>query len=66
MRHKDTELMKNIKDYIIRFYMTHNRQPSTTEIGRVFKIARSTAQNYLVAMDREGMIFYKSGKLKVE
>ena len=66
MRHKDPELMKQIKTYIGEFYVAHDRTPSTTEIARRFGTARSTAQNYLVAMNKEGMLYYKHGKLRVE
>jgi repressor LexA len=66
MQHKDTELMKQIKGYIIDFCASHKRTPSTTEISRKFGIARSTAQNYLVAMNNIGLIFYSHGVLKAE
>ena len=66
MQHKNTELMKQIKVYIIDFCASHKRAPSTTEIAYKFGIARSTAQNYLVAMNSNGMILYAHGVLKVE
>ncbi len=65
MRHKNLELMKQITSYIADFYAKFDRTPSTTEIGRRFSIARSTAQNYLVAMDRRGMLTYTGGVLQV-
>ncbi len=64
MRHKDPELMKQINAYIGEFYAAHDRTPSTTEIAGQFGIARSTAQNYLVAMDRRGMLSYAGGVLQ--
>lgn len=66
MRHKDTELMKQINTFIGEFYAQHDRTPSTTEIAREFGIARSTSQNYLVAMNERGMLSYSDGVLKVE
>ena len=66
MRQKDPELMRQIKEHIGTFYVTYGRTPSTTEIGRKFGIARSTAQNYLVAMNANGMISYEGGKLRVD
>ncbi len=66
MRHKDPELMKQIRTYIGEFYAARDRTPSTTEIAARFGIARSTAQNYLVAMNRNGMVSYEGGKLSVE
>ena len=56
MRHKDPELMKQINDYIGDFYAINDRTPSTTEIAKHFGIARSTSQNYLVAMNKSGML----------
>ena len=66
MRHKDPELMKQINTFIGEFYAQHDRMPSTTEIARKFGIARSTSQNYLVAMNERGMLSYSGGVLKVE
>lgn len=66
MRHKDPELMKQIKTYIGEFYLARDRTPSTTEIAGKFGIARSTAQNYLVAMNERGMLSYEGGRLQVE
>ena len=66
MRHKDPELMKQINTDIGEFYVARDRTPSTTEIARRFGIARSTAQNYLVAMNERGMLSYEGGKLQVD
>lgn len=66
MRHKDPELMRQINTFIGEFYASHDRTPSTTEIARKFGIARSTSQNYLVAMNERGMLSYTGGVLQVE
>ena len=66
MRYKNLELMKLINSYIADFYAKFDRTPSTTEIARRFNIARSTAQNYLVAMDQRGMLTYVGGVLRVD
>ncbi|MBR1900195.1 MAG: repressor LexA [Lachnospiraceae bacterium] len=60
------ELMKKIRTYIGEFYIEHDRTPSTTEIAKYFGIARSTSQNYLVAMNERGLLSYQGGKLIVE
>ncbi|MBR2531534.1 MAG: repressor LexA [Lachnospiraceae bacterium] len=65
MRHKDPELMKQINAYIGEFYAESDRTPSTTEIARRFGIARSTSQDYLVEMNRRGMLSYAGGVLQV-
>ena len=66
MRHKDPELMKKIRTYIGEFYIEHDRTPSTTEIAKYFGIARSTSQNYLVAMNERGLLSYQGGRLVVD
>jgi len=66
MRHKDPELMKQINTFIGEFYAANDRTPSTTEIAKHFGIARSTSQNYLVAMNDRGMLSYVGGILQVE
>ena len=65
MRHKDPELMKKIRTYIGEFYIEHDRTPSTTEIAKYFGIARSTSQNYLVAMNERGLLSYQGGRLVI-
>lgn len=66
MRHKDPELMKKIRTYIGEFYIEHDRTPSTTEIAKYFGIARSTSQNYLVAMNERGLLSYQGGRLVID
>ena len=65
MRHKDPELKKRISDYISDFYIKYDRTPSTTEIAKEMSICRASAQNYLVAMDKEKMLEYKGGHLLI-
>ena len=64
MRHKDPELMKKIRDFAEEYYLSEGYSPSTSEIAIVVGIARITAYNYLVAMDKLDMIDY-NGKLIV-
>ena len=66
MQHKDPELMKKINTFIGEFYINCDRTPSTTEIARKFSISRSSAQRYLVAMDGQGILSYRQGKLALE
>lgn len=58
--------MKKITAYIGGFYIENDRTPSTTEIAHHFGVARSTAQNYLVAMNERGMLSYQGGRLIVD
>ena len=66
MQHKDPNLMRKINIYISEFYMDHDRTPSTTEIAKRFGIARSTAYYYLVAMDKEGLLSYRDGEIRID
>ena len=66
MRYKSAELKEKILSYIREFYISKDRTPSTTEIANEFGIARSTSQNYLVAMDQAGMLSYQHGRLEVD
>ena len=63
MRHKDPELMKKISRFVENFYGSRSRMPSTAEIAGEMHVAKSTAYNYLVAMDKEGMLTYQNGEI---
>lgn len=64
MRHKDPELMDQIMKYITDFYLENaGATPTTTQIANEVGIARSTAYNYLVAMDKKGMLQYSDGEI---
>lgn len=62
MRHKDPKLMKKIHDYAEEYYFSKGYSPATSEIAAAIGISRTTAYNYLVAMDKIDMIDY-DGKL---
>lgn len=66
MQHKNMDLMRKINTYISKFYMDHDRTPSTTDIAKTFSISRSSAQRYLVAMNEKGMLSYAGGKLTID
>ena len=66
MQHKNADLMKQINTFIGEFYISHDRTPSTTEIAKMFGMSRSSAQRYLVAMNKQGMLAYEGGKLVVD
>ena len=62
MRHKDPELMRKIHDYAEEYYFSKGYSPATSEIAAAIGISRTTAYNYLVAMNKIDMIDY-DGKL---
>lgn len=66
MRHKDPELMKRICEYAEDYYFSEGHSPSTTEVAVFAGIGRSTAYNYLVAMDKIGMIDYDGKMITTE
>ena len=66
MQHKNMDLMRKINTYISKFYMDHDRTPSTTDIAKTFGISRSSAQRYLVDMNEKGMLSYAGGKLTID
>lgn len=66
MRHKDPELMQQICDFVDECFFSENRMPSTTEIGEYVGVCRATAYNYLVAMDKIGMIDYDGKTITTE
>jgi repressor LexA len=58
MRHKDTELMRRIREFAEQFYIENGRSPSTSEIGAVVNVNKATVHRYLVDMSEKGMIEY--------
>lgn len=66
MRHKDPELMKKIYEYAEDYYFSEGHSPSTTEVAVFAGIGRSTSYNYLVAMDKIGMIDYDGKTIKTD
>lgn len=66
MRHKNIELMKQIRDYAEKFYFEKEQSPSTTDIAAAVGIARGTVYKYLVDMDQRGMISYDGRNIVTE
>ena len=67
MRYKDPELMNRIKQYISEYYLENaGATPTITQIANAMDVVRSTAYNYLVAMDKEGMIEYRNGDILIK
>lgn len=60
MRIRSRELKEKIRKFAEKFYSENLRAPSMREIAEEFDINKSTAYRYLVDMDREGMLDYKS------
>ena len=66
MRHKDPELMKRIHDFAEDYFFSEGHSPSTTEVAVFAGISRSTSYNYLVAMDKIGMIDYDGKTIRTD
>ena len=58
--------MQQICDFVDDCFFSENRMPSTTEIGEYVGVCRATAYNYLVAMDKIGMIEYDGKSIKTD
>ena len=64
MRSKDPELMQRISSYIGDYYREHHKAPTTREIAAKEGISNASAYNYLVEMDRRGMLKYENGQIR--
>lgn len=58
MRHKNPEFMKEIIEFVDRYYPEHHRSPSCREIAAHTSMNRSTVHNYLVLMNASGQLEY--------
>lgn len=66
MRHKDPGLMNRIKEYISEYYLEHGGvMPTITQVADEMDVVRSTAYKYLVAMDQNGMLQYRKGRISI-
>lgn len=63
MRQKDPKLMENILSYISEYYLEYSSTSSIRQIAENVGIVKSTAYQYLVAMDEKGMLRYSDGKV---
>ena len=66
MRHKDTELMRRIREFAERFYADNGRSPSTAEIGKGVGVTKDTAHRYLREMAEKDMISYNGRSISTE
>lgn len=58
MRQKNPVYMKEIVDFVDRYYPEHHKSPSCREIAAHTSLNRSAVHNYLVLMNASGMIEY--------
>ena len=63
MRHKDPELMQKISRYIGNYYRQYHATPTTREIASAMKISPASGYNYLVEMNKQGILTYKNGEI---
>ena len=59
MRSKDQNKLAKIFDYINDYFETNRETPTIDEISTHLSIGRTTAQRYLVELDRRGDIKYR-------
>ena len=63
MRSKDPELMERIGSFIGEYFRQHHKAPTTREIAAAAGISGASGYNYLVEMDRRGMLRYENGEI---
>lgn len=61
MRSKSPEMMEKISEYIGEYYREHHSTPTTREIASAMGMCSASGYNYLVAMNKRGMITYENG-----
>ncbi len=63
MRSKSVKLMEQISNYIGDYYRQHHSTPTTREIASIVGISPASGYNYLVEMDKRGMLSYENGEI---
>ena len=63
MRSKSLELMEQISKYIGDYYRQHHSTPTTREIASAVGLSPASGYNYLVEMDKRGMLSYENGEI---
>ena len=61
MRSKSPELMDQISRFIGDYYREHHHAPTTRVIAEAVKVSPACAYNYLVAMNKKGILSYEDG-----
>ncbi len=61
MRSKNPELMDRISRYVGEYYRQHHSTPTTRQIAAAMGISSASGYNYLVEMDRRGILTYTEG-----
>ena len=63
MRSKDPQLMEKIGRFVGDHYRRNHRTPTTREIAAAVGVSAACAYNYLVEMDRRGLLTYENGRI---
>ena len=63
MRSKDPQLMEKIGRFAGDYYRQNHRTPTTREIAAEVGVSAACAYNYLVEMDRRGLLSYENGRI---
>ena len=63
MRRRSEETLEYIFGYIEEYYRRNHAAPTVRQIATEVQIAVGTAYNYLVEMERRGMLSYRDGEI---
>ncbi len=63
MRSKSMDFMEQISKYIGDYHRQHHSTPTTREIASAVGLSPASGYNYLVEMDKRGMLSYENGEI---
>ncbi len=66
MRHKSTDLMNSILEFVEKFILENRHSPSTSEIAEALDSSKATIYRYLMAMNESGMLIYDGKEIVTE
>lgn len=64
MRTKDSKLMEKISAFVGDYYCNYHISPSLNTIAKALFIGKTTAYEYILAMNDKGMLSYDSGEIQ--
>ncbi len=66
MRHKSSDLMNSILEFVEKYILDNRHSPSTSEIAEALDSSKATVYRYLMAMNEKGIIRYDGKEIATE